>query len=89
MAGFESKLNMLAGGRQGGRDTPKLWNVLLFLILKDQVKEWEETDLVWSLQPRKELAPSGRSDHFRKQQVGLGNEANRPAEDSAKPPSGH
>jgi hypothetical protein len=57
VAGFESKLTMLAGGRQGGRDTPKLWNVLLFLILQDQVEEWEETDLVWSLKPRKYFAP--------------------------------
>ena len=34
VAGFESNIKMFAGGRQGGRDTPKLWNVLLFLILK-------------------------------------------------------
>ena len=33
--GLASKVNMMAGGRQGGRDTPKLWNILLFLILKD------------------------------------------------------
>ena len=57
VSGFESKIKMLACGRQGGRDTPKLWNVLLFLILKDQVEEWETTDMVWSLEPRDGLAP--------------------------------
>ena len=57
VSGFVSKITMLAGGRQGGRDTPKLWNVLLFLILKDQVEEWETMDLVWSLKPRDGLGP--------------------------------
>jgi hypothetical protein len=57
VAGFESVVTMLAGGRQGGRDTPKLWNILLLLILKDQVQEWEEKDLVWSLQTQGDLSP--------------------------------
>ena len=57
VSGFGSNIKMLAGGRQGGRDTPKLWNILLFLILKEQVEEWEEESLVWSLQPRDGLAP--------------------------------
>ena len=48
---------MLAGGRQGGRDAPKLWNRLLFLILKEQVEEWENNNLVWSLEPWDGLAP--------------------------------
>ena len=49
VSGFGSQIKMLAGGRQGGRDAPKLWNILLCLILKDLVEEWEETHLVWSL----------------------------------------
>ena len=39
--GFGSRINMMAGGRQGGRDTPKLWNILLYLILRDLVVKWE------------------------------------------------
>ena len=55
--GFGSRIKMLAGGRQGGRDTPKLWNILLFLILKDLVEEWEEAQLVWTLPERDGLLP--------------------------------
>ena len=44
--GFGSRINMMAGGRQGGRDTPKLWNILLYLILRDLVEEWEKTTCV-------------------------------------------
>jgi len=55
--GFGNKINMMAGGRQGGRDTPKLWNVLLFLILRDLVEEWEEEQLVWELPTRDDLRP--------------------------------
>jgi hypothetical protein len=54
---FESVVKMLAGGRQGSRDTPKLWNILFFLILKDQVQEWEEKNLVWSLETEGEFLP--------------------------------
>ena len=57
VSGFGSNIKMLADGRQGGRDTPKLWNILLFLILKEQVEEWENNNLVWSLEPRDGLAP--------------------------------
>ena len=57
VSGFGSNIKMLAGGRQGGRDTPKLWNRLLFLILKEQVEAGEEESLVWSLQPRDGLSP--------------------------------
>ena len=54
VSGFGSQIKMLAGGRQGGRDAPKLWNILLCLILKDLVEEWEETHLVWSLQQQRD-----------------------------------
>jgi hypothetical protein len=57
VAGFESKLDMLAGGHQGGRDTPKLWNVLFYLVLQDQVEEWENKDIVWHLPTQGPLAP--------------------------------
>ena len=57
VSGFGSRIKMLAGGRQGGRDTPKLWNILLFLILKDLVEEWEEAQLVWTLPERDGLLP--------------------------------
>ena len=55
--GFGNKINIMAGGRQGGRDAPKLWNVLLFLILRDVVEEWEEEQLVWELPTRDDLRP--------------------------------
>ena len=55
--GFGSRINMMAGGRQGGRDTPKLWNILLYLILRDLVEKWEEEQLVWGLPERDGFCP--------------------------------
>jgi hypothetical protein len=45
VAGFESHVEMLGGGHQGGRDAPKLWRVLLFLILQEVVDECENGTL--------------------------------------------
>jgi hypothetical protein len=54
---FSSEVPLLAGGRQGGRDTPLLWNVFLHWVIKDLVQGWEERNLCWYLPPDETGAP--------------------------------
>jgi hypothetical protein len=35
------------GGRQGGRDTPTLWNLCLGIVLQDLVTNWEDRGTRW------------------------------------------
>ena len=39
---------MLGGGKQGGRDTPKIWNLHLWGIIRDLVASWRSRGVVWA-----------------------------------------
>jgi hypothetical protein len=47
--GFEGKPKIMGGGRQGGRDTPCIWNFVLWAALQGLVASWDDRSLVWCL----------------------------------------
>lgn len=42
-------VRLLSGGKQGGRDTPKLWNLYLLDAIQHVVNDFERLGLVWKL----------------------------------------